>query len=72
MLSFRKETRRKNWLKADSDAFKALKTIITSKAILKGLKNLTRFSPTGTLKIFHTLYNKWMLKNQHFLIRTWL
>ena len=43
-----------------------LQDIATSKTVLNDLKHLTQFSHTGTLEIYHALYNKWAPKFQHF------
>ena len=61
-----KGARNKKWLKPDSDAFKALQSIVLDKNILKDLKHLTKFSHTGKLEVYHALYNKWAPKSQHF------
>ena len=62
----KKEVKAKEWLTADSEAFKALQSIVTHKNILNDLKYLTRFLHTGILEIYHALYNKWVPKRQHF------
>ena len=54
----KKAARNKKWLKSDSDAFKALQSIVLDKNILKDLKHLTKFSHTGKLEVYHALYNK--------------
>ena len=61
----KKDARRNPWLKPDSDAFKASQTIILDKNMLKELLYLTKFSNTGSLEIYHALYNKWLPKRQH-------
>ena len=43
-----------------------LQDIVTSKTVLNDLKHLTQFWHTGALEIFHTIYNKWASKSQHF------
>lgn len=62
----KKEVKAKEWLSADSEAFKALQNIVTDENTLKDLKYLTKFSHTGILEIYHALYNKWVPKSQHF------
>ena len=62
----KKEIKSKDWHSAASEEFKALQKIVTDKKILKDLKYLTKFPHTGILEIYHTLYNKWAPKNQHF------
>ena len=49
-----------------SGALKAQQSIVLDKHVLGDLKNLTKFSHTGILEIFHALYNKWTPKSQHF------
>ena len=58
--------RKKQWIKPDSDAFKKLQEIVLSKRLLSDLKHLTNFSHTGTLEVYHSLYNKWLPKRKHF------
>ena len=58
----KKDSRRKPWLLPDSDAFKALKTLILDKNTLHNLQYLTNVSHTGSLEIYRALYNKWLLK----------
>lgn len=62
----KRQIKSKEWLSPNSDAFLALQEIVTSKSVLKDLKHLTKFSHTGTLEIFHSLYSKWIPKSQHF------
>ena len=62
----KKAARNKKWLKPDSDALKALQSIVLDKNLLKDLKYLTKFSHTGKLEVYHALYNKWVPKSQHF------
>ena len=53
----KKQIKSKEWLSPNSDAFMVLQDIVTSKTLLNDLKHLTEFSHTGTLKIYHVLYN---------------
>ena len=62
----KKAARNKKWFKPDSDAFKALQSIVLDKNILKDLKHLTKFSHTGKFEVYHALYNKWVPESQHF------
>ena len=58
--------RKKNWLSPTSESFKALQDILFSNSILKYLSYLTKFSHTGTLEVYHSLYNRWLPKSIHF------
>ena len=60
------ERKRKSWLKPNSDSFIALQKIVFDKRILNDLKYLVKFSHTGTLEVYHSLYNKWASKSLHF------
>ena len=56
----------RKWLDPTSDSFKALQEILFSSKLLSDLKHLTRFSHTGSLEVYHSLYNKWLPKSHHF------
>ena len=58
--------RKKNWLSPTSESFKGLQDIVFSNSIFKDLSYLTKFSHTGTLKVYHSLYNRWLPKSFHF------
>ena len=58
--------RKKIWLDPRSEAFIELQKIVLDKTLLKDLKNLTQFSHTGDLEVYHSLYNKWVPKSTHF------
>ena len=60
-----KTKKKKNWLSPTSE-FKALQDIVFSNSILKDLTYLTKFSHTGTLEVYHFLYNRWIRKSIHF------
>lgn len=60
------DERKKKWIKPTSDAFKALQEIVLSKSLLADMKHMTQFSHTGTLEVYHALYNKWLPKSLHF------
>ena len=62
----KKQQKKKLWLKPDSEAFKELQNIVLNKNTLKDLKHLTKFSHTGNLEVYHSLYNRWLPKRQHF------
>ena len=57
----------KEWLDTSSDSFKALQTFIFDKSLINDMKHLTGFSHTGSLEVYHSLLNKWVLKSTHFL-----
>ena len=56
----------KAWLKESSFAYAALKKIVLGKRLLNDLKYLTDLNHTGTLEVYHSLYNKYSPKRLHF------
>ena len=56
----------KEWLDPKFEAFIVLQKIVLDKTLLTDLKNLTSFSHTGDLEVYHSLYNKWVPKSTHF------
>ena len=58
--------RKKNWLSPTSESFKALQDIVCSNSILKDPSYLTKFSHTGTLEVYHSIYNRCLTKSIHF------
>ena len=56
----------KPWLKESSYAYAALQRIVTDKNLISDLKYLTEFNHTGTLEVYHSLYNKYSPKRIHF------
>ena len=62
----KKERRHKPFLKTGSPAHKALSAIVQDKGLISDLKYLTQFSHTGTLEVYHSLYNKYCPKRLHF------
>ena len=42
------------------------KMLVKEKSLLNDLKYLTTLNHTGTLKVYHSLYNKYCLKPLHF------
>lgn len=60
------EARRKKWLKAGSESHKILQGVVSDKKVLEALNKLTKFCHTGSLEVYHSLYNKYMPKRQHF------
>ena len=43
----------------ESESFLALQTIVLNKTILKDMVQLTKFSHTGILEVYHSVLNKW-------------
>lgn len=60
------ESRRKKWLKPQSEAFRALQAVVFEKRLLEALDQLTRFCHTGPLEVYHSMYTKYIPKRQHF------
>ena len=56
----------KVWLKESLFAYDALKKTVLDKRLLNDLKYLTDFKHTGTLEVYHSLYNKYSPKRLHF------
>ena len=54
------------WLKGSSFAYAALKKTVLNKRLINDLKYMTDFNHTGTLEIYHSLYNKYSPKSLHF------
>ena len=65
----KKELSCKPFLKQSSPAYKALEGIVTDKSLLGALKFLTKFNHTGTLEVYHSLYNKYSPKRLHFSLQ---
>ena len=60
------EMKTRKWLKESSFAYGCLQRIVTDKTVLKDLKHVTNFNHTGTLEVYHSLYNKYSPKRLHF------
>lgn len=60
------EARKKKWLKAGSPSHQLLQEVVADKKLLASLEKLTRFCHTGSLEVYHSVYNKYMPKRQHF------
>jgi len=60
------EARKKKWLKSGSPSHKLLQDIVLDKKLLTALEKLTMFCHTGSLEVYHSVYNKYMPKRQHF------
>ena len=58
--------RKTKWLKEGSPAHEALKQVVVEKRLLNNLDLLSKFNHTGALEVYHSLYNKYMPKRQHF------
>lgn len=54
------------WLPQGSPAHEALKQVVLDKRLLNDLDLLTKFIHTGVLEVYHSLYNKYFPKRQHF------
>ena len=62
----KEQQRKKPWLKLTESSFNQLKVVIASKRLIKDLKYLCDFNHTGTLEIYHSLYNKYCPKRLSF------
>ena len=56
----------KPFLKPDSPALLPLEKVVKNKALLSDLKYLRNFNHTGSLEVYHSLYNKYCPKRLHF------
>ena len=56
----------KPWLKESSYAYAVVQRIATDKNLLSDIPYLTKFSHTGGLEVYHSLYNKYCPKRLHF------
>ena len=56
-------------MKQSSPAYKALESVLTDKSLLGALKFLRKFNHTGTLEVYHSLYDKYYPKRLHFSLR---
>ena len=52
------EEHSKAWLSPESESFIALQTIALDKTILRDMVQLTKFSHTGILEVYHSVLNK--------------
>jgi len=55
-----------DWLTIDSDAHKALKSVVLDKQLLHDMDKLTDFCHTGQLEVYHSMLLKYVPKRQHF------
>ena len=60
------EERNKAWLLSQSKSFLALQTIVSDETILKDMVQLTKFSHTRILEVYHSVLNRWAPKSTHF------
>ena len=57
---------RKPFLSKDSPSYIALEKVVLDPNLLGAFDYLTKFSHTGTLEVYHSLYNKYCPKRLHF------
>ena len=60
------ESRKKLWVKGNSEEYRVLKKIILNKSLLKDLRQLKHFVHTGKLESYHNVRLKYMPKRIHF------
>ena len=65
----KKERSCKPFLKQLNPAYEALESVVINESLLGALKFLTKFNHTGTLEVYHSLYNKYSPKRLHFSLR---
>ena len=58
--------KKRKWLKASSEAYKALKSVVEDKQTVDDLKYLVEFRHTGNLEVYHSVVNKYCPKRLHF------
>ena len=56
----------RKWLREGTPSYKALTDIVNNKHLLADLKYLIKFNHTDELEVYHSLYNKYCPKRQHF------
>ena len=62
----KKQKKGKERISPKSGAFEVFQSIVLDPKVLNDLAFLTKFCHTGVLELYHSLYNKWAPKNQHF------
>ena len=62
----RRQVAERIWLNKGSPAYNALEKVVANKRLLSDLRYLTSFNHTGTLEVYHSLYNKYCPKRLHF------
>ncbi|XP_039634607.1 uncharacterized protein LOC120544717 [Perca fluviatilis] len=60
------EQQRKRWMTVDSQAYRALKSIVLENNILRDLRQMALFKHTGALEVFHSSMLKYTQKRLHF------
>ena len=55
-----------DWLTVDSEAHKALKSVVLDKRLMKDIGQLSDFLHTGSLEVYHSLLLKYAPKRLHF------
>jgi len=55
-----------DWLTIDSDAHRALKTVVLDKRLMKDIGKLSDFCHTGQLETYHSMLLKYAPKRNHF------
>ena len=58
--------KKRKWLKASSEAYKALKSVVQDKQTVDDLKYLVEFRHAGNLEVYHSVINKYCPKRLHF------
>ena len=58
--------KKRKWLKNESPAFCALKSVVENKRTIGDLKYLVEFRHTGNLEVYHSVINKYCPKRLHF------
>ena len=62
----KKEQKRKRWLSEGSPSYLAVESVVTNRYLLADLKYFVQFNHTGSLEVYHALYNKYCPKRLHF------
>ena len=56
----------RQWFAPGTPSFLTLEKIVKCQYLLGDLKHLTNFNHTGTLEVYHSVYNKYYPKRLHF------
>ena len=65
-LLTKQQQRLKKWLSIDSPGYKALEKVISDRYLIADLSYMVDFKHTGSLEVYHALYNKYCPKRLHF------